>query len=298
MGNPLQHEKSRIDNARLPVDLDMEPRTLAITAEGYIQTQFVDGRGDPIYLEENGGLPVNVQDQHTSASDPYFAQVQGDPIFLLNPGVLHEYTIDLVTGHGFIAGDELVLYESEGNRVFISSAISVGTNTIQLADPLNYDYESPTSICLKYTSELNVDGSTDRQTFSIRPPNNQVDVTRVMFQMVTTNYCELDMFGDIIDGLTRGLVMRKRGANGGETTNYFNMITNAKMALLMYDVNLYEAAKHGVNGLGGRLTYGGQSKHGVTIRLDVGESLEVIIQDDLSDLLGFKMLASLHEVGN
>ncbi|GAG07260.1 unnamed protein product, partial [marine sediment metagenome] len=160
-------------------------------------------------------------------------------------------------------------------------------------------YPTATTSVIRSTKDMNVDGSVTRKTFAITPPVDiEIDVTRIMFQMITTGFPELNMFGDIVGasppfGLFRGVVFR---VVNGKNVNYFNAKQNSDLALLMYDVKEYEAAKHGVNGIGGRLTYSGQSKHGVTIRLALGDTLEIIIQDDLTSLLKFRMLAAFHEV--
>jgi hypothetical protein len=172
--------------------------------------------------------------------------------------------------------------------------LTVVTNTITLDIPLNFSFPSATSVVERTTIDMNVDGSTTRQTFTVSTPISiELDVTRVMFQMITTNFPELDMFGDIAGGLTRGIVFR---VVNGARVNYFNVKDNSDLALLMYDVKEYEAAKHGANGIGGRLTYAGQPKHGVTIRLEQGDTLEIIISDNITSILKFRMSVSFHEV--
>jgi len=98
---------------------------------------------------------------------------------------------------------------------------------------------------------------------------------------------------DIGGGLTRGLVLR---VSNGVNVNYFNVKTNGDLVNIMYDVKFYEAAKQGVYGLGGRLTYAGSEKHGVTIRLTQGDTMDMIVQDDLTTLLDFKAVATFHLV--
>ena len=151
------------------------------------------------------------------------------------------------------------------------------------------------TIVVETTTALNVNGSGTRQTFTVGTPANlELDITRILFQMTCTDPPEFSEFGDIAGGLSRGIVCR---VVNDVTTNLFNAKTNADLALLMYDWTVYEETKApSVNGISGRLTYGGQSKHGVTIRLAANEHLEVIIQDDLTSLLSFRMQASGHIV--
>jgi hypothetical protein len=63
------------------------------------------------------------------------------------------------------------------------------------------------------------------------------------------------------------------------------------------DVNILSSGGFfGTDGIIGSLTFAGQNKIGVATRLEQGQSLEVLIQDNLSSLPSFKMVAEGHEV--
>jgi len=57
--NPFQHRLTQIDRGRLPVDNDLEPRTLEITPEGNLVNKVLlyDANGIPLVFESNGGVP-------------------------------------------------------------------------------------------------------------------------------------------------------------------------------------------------------------------------------------------------
>ena len=111
--------------------------------------------------------------------------------------------------------------------------------------------------------------------------------------MVTDGAPTFLLFGDLAK-LINGIVLRR---NNGTVDNIFNIKTNGELNNLCYDVSFYRATNpSGVNGIGARMTFGGQSKHGVVIRLDPGESLQLLIRDDLSDLLTFRLVAQGHVV--
>ncbi len=55
-----------------------------------------------------------------------------------------------------------------------------------------------------------------------------------------------------------------------------------------------DKAPAGVYGLRGRLTYAGQNEHGVTLELEPGESIELVIQDDLTALVSFEVMVQGH----
>ena len=103
------------------------------------------------------------------------------------------------------------------------------------------------------------------------------------------------LFGNLT-ALTRGVVLRK--ADGINHT-IFNAKTNGDFALRMYDIAYTDRAVPSQSyGLRGRSTFAGQDKRGVVIRLDGdnSEELELLVQDDLSTLTSFRIVAQGHVV--
>jgi hypothetical protein len=254
-----------------------------------LYTAFQDTR------ESNGALAVNIQDQHSRAFDLFFSQNVGSPTTLTADTIIDSYSISVTTGHAFAAGDDFVLRDSVTQRGFTGQVVSVaGDNTVNMDRPITSVLPSATTVVQETTTELNVDGSSTRQTFSIGSPlTAELDITRFLIQMTTTATPDFDEFGDQT-ALTRGCVMRIVNSS---LANLWNVKSNAELANLMYDLTIYDAAlPFAVNGLAGRMTYGGQNKHGVTLRIGGGETLEFVVQDDLSDLLSFKIIACGHIV--
>lgn len=247
-------------------------------------------------LESNGAIPVNVQDQNSRTFDVYFGQTIGTPTTLTTDAVIDSYSISVTTGHGILVGDKIAMFDAVGQRVYIGEALTSATNLITLDTPLNYSYASASTVVARRTIELNVNGSSIRQIFTIANPINvEVDITRILFQIITDTAPEMTDFGDITNGLTGGIVLRVKN---GRNINYWNLKTNGELINLMYDVTVYDALVPGLGsyGLGARLTYAGQDKHGVTIRLAIDDTLQLIVQDDLTSLLSFRMIATGHEV--
>jgi hypothetical protein len=96
-----------------------------------------------------------------------------------------------------------------------------------------------------------------------------------------------------IGALPNGIVLR---VNNGVIQNLWNVKTNGELGLLCYDSAYADRAPSGQFGFRFRNTYAGQAKHGVVIRLDQNDTLEVLIQDNLSALLDFRMMAQGHVV--
>jgi len=251
----------------------------------------------PLPTESNGAVPVNIQDQHSRAFDVFFSQDVGSSTTLTTDVVEDAYVISVTTGHGLIQGDFFVLIDPVGQRGWTGIVITVaGNNTVNVDRPVSYAFPSASTVVQKRTHDLNVNGAATPQTFSIGGSlTAELDITRIMIQMTTDDPALFDQFGDIAVGATfRGIQCR---AVNGETNDLWNAKTNAELANLMYDVQFFNSAHpQAVNGLAGRMTYAGQTKHGVTLRIGANESIEIIIQDDLSSLLSFHIIACGHFV--
>jgi len=248
-------------------------------------------------LESNGAIPVNIQDQHSRAFDLFFSMDVGSPAALLANTVEGSYVISCVTGHGLVATNEFAMFDPVTQHGHTAHVVSIaGDNTVNMDRPVQYILPSASTVIQERTSNMNVDGSSTRQVFSIGSPLvAELDIVRLMFQMTTTAVPTWLLFGDQ-DPLTRGVNFIQTSNTNGDV-NHWNVMTNAELAHLMFDLNIYDAEHpNGINGLAGRLTYGSQGKHGVTLRIGGGEALQIVIQDDLEDLLQFRIMAQGHIV--
>lgn len=247
----------------------------------------------------NGGLDINIQDQYTDAIFIYFNQVLSSTTLATN-AVEDAYTLEVSDATNFVIGRYLILFNPALIRFSTFFVIGVSGTTITLDSPLDVAYPSGTFADIA-TIDLNVDGSGTPEIFGIRgttvPPGSvpiEFDLTRMMYQMVTEDLVTFGLFGDLT-ALTRGLLFRKRD---GRKKNIWNIKTNDEIALYMFDYDVFQATNpaQGVNGLKSRLTFAGQSKLGVTVRLGAGEDGEVWVQDPLQDLVKFRILAQGHIV--
>jgi hypothetical protein len=66
--------------------------------------------------------------------------------------------------------------------------------------------------------------------------------------------------------------------------------------LLCFDAQYTTRAPAGENGFRFRNSYAGQSKHGGVLRLAPSDTLDIILQDDITGLTDFQMMAQGHVV--
>lgn len=118
----------------------------------------------------------------------------------------------------------------------------------------------------------------------------------MMFTCITVGIVDLTTFGDLAE-LTRGIVFRSVSSTGEMTIrNIFNLKSNADLANIAYDFDVYAKTnpQQGVDGFTSRLTFGGQSKIGVVLRLEQDENLEMLIQDDIDGLTKLTVILEGH----
>jgi hypothetical protein len=111
--------------------------------------------------------------------------------------------------------------------------------------------------------------------------------------MVTDEVCNLGTFGDIVGGITNGITLRH--VNGAKF-NIFNTKTNAELKGIAHDLDFHAALNpiQGQDGLVCRLTFGGQNKMGSIIRLGPGDDLQCLVNDNLSSINMFTIMAEGH----
>ena len=247
----------------------------------------------------NGGLDVNIQDQTSPVLITEFAKINNTTA-LTDLAVLDARTIVVDTTTGFIDGAHIVITNGAAGRYCVFHQVgAVATNTVTLDRPIDFAYPATSQVAVG-THEMSVNGAVTPVIFSVRAgdiPGGidlEVDITRVIFKCICATAVDLTTFGDLAK-LTNGLVLRRVD---GTYSNIFNVKDNGELAGIMYDFEVAQATnpQQGVDGFTGRLTFGGQNKIGVVIRIGAGEDLQLIVQDDLTGLTSFEVIAEGHVV--
>ena len=251
-----------------------------------------------VILEENGGVPVNIQDQTTPPFDLYFVQGLGPPTTLaavtaVGDTAISVNSVALISTGTYIG---VVTGDPDEPRFYFAEVLAVAGTHVSVDTPLDFAFSVSDNV-IATTRDLNVNGSVTSQVFEVQGPGTgselAIDITRILIEITTDSAPPFDGFGNIAGGLTKGLVLRRVD---GETRNTWNVKTNSEFANLAYDYTLLSGFGAAVDGLLVRYTFAGQDKHGVAVRLAASESLELLIQDDLTSLLSFRVIAAGHIV--
>jgi len=249
-------------------------------------------------LRKNVG--VFIQDQTTEIIDLHVTQKIQDIDIVTNTSI-DDVAITVSSAAEPTNGSTVCL--REGSAFYqgqILSHVANGDNwDITLDTPLDYAYTTAGG-CEEASIDLNVNGSVTKQVFEVSPKGLDEgikwDIVRFMVQINDASAMDDGKFGGAT-ALTNGIVFRKVD---GITKNLFNAKTNGDLAAHMYDVAYVDntVGPSGLYGLRGRRTFGGQSKNGVVIRLssETSDAFQIIVQDDLTVLDSFQIIAQGHIV--
>jgi hypothetical protein len=243
---------------------------------------------------------VLLTDHVTPPIDVFFVKSLANTT-LATAASIGDTEIELTDATGFVDQDYIGLFSGEDRFYFGNQLGAPSGNTITLDTPLDFAFLVGDRVS-RTTHNLAVDGSSTTQIFSVNGPgvatsDIKFDITRIILTMVGDNAppplvaFDASTFGNIDGGLTNGIVLR---LVNGTYQNIFNAKTNQDLSNVCYDVRIDSGVRTGADGLSMRMTFAGQGKHGVAIRLRAGDTLEMLVQDDLTDLDEIHIMAQGH----
>lgn len=236
-------------------------------------------------------LDVNVQDP---TSPPIIVKFKKE-ISRTTSGVdtvLESNEITVVSNANFAVDRYVTIFDNILEKFYVGEVVNVVGNLITLDTPFEHVFPSGSTVIISNT-HMNVDGSAVKQVFGVRSVGTvdvSFDITRILITGLTSSPGDYASFGNLAK-LNFGIVLRR--VNGINQT-IFNAKSNGELANIMFDFEIFDAAKQGVDGFKGRLTFAGQSKLGVAVRLNPGDNLELVVQDNLSGLDNLELIAEGH----
>lgn len=192
----------------------------------------------------------------------------------------------------FSVGDIAVLV-SPGN-IYFGEVLNVAVDILTCDALIPVVFSSGSEI-QSFTRDLSVDGSVTPQRFSIfgsGAANVQLNITRLVWTALCATAVDLSKFGDIIGGLTNGMILQGVPEDF-DSSNQFVIKTNADLDNLTgTDWKPYAATNpaQGQDGFSARYTYGNLDKHDVIVPINMGDRLDLIIQDDQTTITQLYLL--------
>lgn len=246
-------------------------------------------------LESNWAIPVNIQDQHSEIVDLFMHRTLST-FTLLNDTVVWEYTFTMTPWHWLVSPDNdwetLCFLEWLNFSQF--TILGIVWDIVTVDSPFDRVYTTA-SIYQHHTPEMNFDWSWTPLVYFIKPaPWLSYDITRILIHIEDWTAMDTAKFWGI-DRLIRWCLLRKKD---WVYKNLVNWKSNWEWLERAFDWRFDDKSPSWVYWFSWRKTYGGQNKVWVTIRLDweTNDELQLIIQDDLTDLLHFHVIVQGHVV--
>jgi hypothetical protein len=243
----------------------------------------------------NGGTPPSSRVE--TPVELWFQRGTAAPTTVATAPSIGDFDLVVASATNFAIGSYVGVFCPSANRFFFAEVLAISVNTLTFDTPIDFAFLVGDNV-QPLTREINTNGATIPVTYQIQgagPTSGlAINITRFMFSMECSSAVDLHKFGNITDGLARGLVLQR--ANG-ITRNIFNAKTNSDLVSLAYDVTFYDATQpvQGIHGLSCRYTFSGEDKHGTVLQLLPGDSLDLLVQDDLSTLVKFRILGQGYE---
>jgi hypothetical protein len=254
----------------------------------------VDSKLNIFELNEVGKFEVHVSDQTSPTLILPMARQLGATTVAVDT-VIDERVLTVTDPTGFLVGDHLRIINAAADRYYFGTVLDVTGSAITLDNLFDFVYIA-TSEVTRSSINLAVNGSVTPVVFKLRTGSpsipSDIDITRMIITCACLTPVDLSLFGDL-PPLTRGLLFRE--ANGHQH-NIFNVKDNQDLEGLTLDLKTFAALKtnEGVDGFSCRLTFAGQDKLGVSLRVIAGGNLEMVVQDDLSGLVNLHVVLEGH----
>ena len=244
-------------------------------------------------------VDVAIQDQSTELISVYLGEMISMLTVLANT-VKNDTTINIeTTGATPLVGDFICLQEDTKitqAEVITVTPIAGNQYTLGISIPLDYPYTTAGG-CMLLDVDMNKNGSVTPIEFQVSPaPGTRWDITRMMTSMVLSSQGDDGLFGNL-PALANGVYFRKE--DSAESNNLFNAKENSDFAIEGFDVAYpVRSGGGGSHGMRSRITWGGQSKQGVVIRLDgnTNDSFVAVVRDDLTGINKFRIKVQGHVV--
>jgi len=261
------------------------------------QTRIVDSNGQEWITEPNGGMPVNLQDQTSAVIIAHLRKETGSPTTLTADTVIDSKIISVASVAGTAVGETILLRSVTDNRFSFFKILAINTLDITVDSPIDFAFTVANTAVNYAITNMNVNGSVTPQIFSLRAGSSPqiplvVDITRIIIAGTCSSAVSLGLFGNL-SALLNGCVFRH---TDGQTRNIFNVKTNLEMSNICFDFDIYSATGQGLDGFVCRITFAGQNKMGVALRVMADEDLEFIVQDNLTTITSLEVIAEGHVV--
>jgi len=223
---------------------------------------------------------------HEGGINKPFTFETGDNTTLNGPVSAEDTSIIVVDGSIYAVGNLIIVEDNGLTELFPFHITNIVTNTLTLDRPLDSDHASGVDV-KEVITNMNVVGTLAAPiSFKVQPEAGETwQITRELISITDAGAMDDGKFGSL-NSLTNGVDARL--FRGGEFFTGSIWKNNGDMVLDMFDITYTDRAPGGENGLRGRWTFT-RGEFIIELDGDLGDYMELLIQDDLSDLTSFQV---------
>jgi hypothetical protein len=273
----------------------------------------------------SGGVEVSMQDQTTPTIDSFMLEnrhVGPYTTITTSAVVVGDTTINVglttaITDFGTTPpGDTLFIADDSQDSFWECRVMAKTATTLTVDVPAPAPYPIGTNVFHVYDDFMQGTTAATIASPRIFGVNNntsvrEFDITRVILMLYcSSGVTAINNFANANEPLgntaTEGPMLLRHWVSA--QTHYHNLAywySNADVMSSMFDFDILSGLGAGfTDGFKARMTFGGTAKHGVVIRLEPGDRLEMVIQDDLATLGGagsitsFKVMVQGHQTSD
>jgi len=246
-----------------------------------------------------GTVDIAIQDQTSDRISLFLGATLGD-IILLTTAVKDSASFNITTdGTVPVVGNFILIQEDKKvtqEEILTVVAVAGAEYTISIAIPLDVTYSTTASASLQNV-DMNINGATTATTFSATPETGTAwDINRMIISMTHGTAGDDGLYGNLTK-LTNGVYYRKEGTTSAQSL--YNVRENAEYRVEGYDVTYpTRSGGGGTFGTASRVTFNGQDKAGVAIRVNgtLAESFSGRVRDNISALTTHRVKIQGHVV--
>lgn len=238
-------------------------------------------------VTETGHVPVDVQDQTTAPNPAYFLQsiTGGEFTVAVATGESGEdvgsfvYDVTISSGHTVVTNDHIVLLDTAADRFLFAKVLNVVGDVLTLDRMIDHNFPVG-ALGRRVINNMAVDGSTTAQVFTFRAGTVPSDQLGFCINIICTLSPDDSKFGDL-SALTRGVAFR---VLDGYHRTIGVIKTNEELTRFGATVEYTDRA--GAGNYGVKICLPFRNLWGVALRLEGTGQLQVVVQDDLTGLVG------------
>lgn len=236
------------------------------------------------------GLEVSIQD-YTGEIQSYFLTYNTQTTTLTSDTMINSKYINVLNNTNCNINNAVNVYN--GRSFYQGLITAINTTSITLTPPIDKSFMEADSIVECGITNMAYDGSVTPRIYNINLPYNASwDITSSVIGILDNTPMDSSTFGGI-PALTNGFVIRQVD---GTSKNLLLTYNNNGFNLRGYNVEYIDRAPSGTYGLNAIINV--KDTYGAVFRIEgtKNQTMQVLIQDDLSDLTRLVMTINGHLV--